>query len=311
MLLIYPLISYAREYWLKEHYDEEEKALLAEIEEAKQAEKERAAAEGRPMDFDVKRDVYKPDVLEYCFNLDVKPIKKDGALECAPKVPEEKLALQNQVYDRLFTRMETECDPDTSDDDPDAEPPNIRQDFIKQQRYLKYMEQAAVLWEQFTGAGTAKNKFQKSQEEKDEKAKQDKNRRQRHAAELKKRLAKGKSKNQNNSTEESDGEVSGAVSAAGEAAKEEQKEEEEGPEMRPTIDIASLHEQMLKFTALRRANDNKFPAIPVPRNALPPRMGAPQNLPHLEYYRHSKEKYLHRQGQIAQEQVLVHKMLQQ
>ena len=68
---------------------------------------------------------------------------------------------------------------------------------------------------------------------------------------------------------------------------------------------------MMKFTALRRANGNKFPAIPMPRNALPPKHGAPQSVPHLDYYRASKEQYLHRRGRIAQEQVLVHKMLQQ
>ena len=40
---------------------------------------------------------------------------------------------------------------------------DVGKDFIEQQKYVKYMGQAAIVWEQFTGAGDAKNNFLKAQ----------------------------------------------------------------------------------------------------------------------------------------------------
>ena len=97
----------------------------------------------------------------------------------------------------------------------DEEETDPREEFIKQQRYLKYMEQAAILWEQFTGAGDAKLKFQKGQEAKEKEAKEaaEKTAKQKKAAEkLRKQatLAKKKKAKQLDGSSDEDYSMSGS-----------------------------------------------------------------------------------------------------
>ena len=78
-------------------------------------------------------------------------------------------AFRNQVYERVFKRMEGEMPVDSDDQDSDHEV-DVRQDWVRQQKYVKFQEQSAFLWDAFTSG----NKGEKHQEEKEQKEK-DKN----------------------------------------------------------------------------------------------------------------------------------------
>ena len=132
------------------------------------------------MDFDQKRDCYLPDVKEFVFDLEVMRNIKGDLIDKEEKTPEQlaESEFQNQVYERLFQRIEAEMmpnpDDEESDESLDLPKSNIRENWIKQQRYLKFQKQAGFLWDAFTsGNANEKNKKLKEQEENEEKAKED------------------------------------------------------------------------------------------------------------------------------------------
>jgi hypothetical protein len=71
MILIYPLVPHRIEFYIDEHYEEEEQQLRKDIEAKRQLALEAAGGDKRKMDFDVRRDCYIPDVKNFVFDLEV------------------------------------------------------------------------------------------------------------------------------------------------------------------------------------------------------------------------------------------------
>jgi hypothetical protein len=90
------------------------------------------------MDFDQKRDCYLPDVKEFVFDLEVMRNIKGDLIDKEEKTPEQlaEIEFQNQVYERLFQRIEAEMmpnpDDEESDESLDLPKSNIRENWIKQ-----------------------------------------------------------------------------------------------------------------------------------------------------------------------------------
>ena len=109
-MLIYPLISYKKQFWLEDHYEEEAKVLTKELD----AEREKRLKDGGKAAMDqVKKDLYDKNAQEYFFNLKITEQKKkkgDDPMEGRIIEDKDELAFKNQVYHRLFKRMETELE---------------------------------------------------------------------------------------------------------------------------------------------------------------------------------------------------------
>jgi hypothetical protein len=137
------------------------------------------------LDFDIHRDVYAKDVKNFMFELDIKRRNQKGELIIPNDKTLDELAeieLKNQVYERLFKRIEArESLKDNSDDEESDEgkkgmKKSLREDWMNQKIYELCERETEFLWDNFTSgnAGEKHAKLKKDQQKDDEeKAKRD------------------------------------------------------------------------------------------------------------------------------------------
>lgn len=125
--------------FIKEHFREEEKKLRNEVETKRQKARDEAAKDISKLNFDVRKECYVPECRDYLFELHTEHVNAKGEIIKKPHKSLDELNeidFQNQVYERVFTRMEAEMQ-ESSDEDNDGkdddEPPkeNVRDRWIK------------------------------------------------------------------------------------------------------------------------------------------------------------------------------------
>lgn len=143
-----------------------------------------AGGDKRKMDFDVRRDCYVHDVKNFVFDLDVQKRTPKGELIVRLEKTADQLAeieFQNQVYERLFRRIEKEkvvdSDETEESDSDQGMKKSLRDDWIQQQVYVKCQKETEFLWDAFTSGNAAeKHSQQKKQVEVEEQERQKKER---------------------------------------------------------------------------------------------------------------------------------------
>ena len=66
--------------------------------------------------------------------------------------------MKNQVYERVFKKLDAKRQKDLEEaEEEDDGTVDIRSDFLRQQRYVKYQECATFLWDSFTLGAKSKN----------------------------------------------------------------------------------------------------------------------------------------------------------
>lgn len=83
LLLIYPLIPYKWQFYIEENFNEEEKMFKKEIEQKKQELLEAAGGDKKKMDFDIKRDCFEENCLDFVFDLEI--VKRNKTGDILPK----------------------------------------------------------------------------------------------------------------------------------------------------------------------------------------------------------------------------------
>jgi len=78
MVKIYPLLKHKDEFFIDEKFDSEYKKLKKEIESKRAAALAAAGGDKKKMDFDVRRDVYFPNVKEFVFDLVINKTNSKG-----------------------------------------------------------------------------------------------------------------------------------------------------------------------------------------------------------------------------------------
>lgn len=92
MVKIFPLLKHKDEFFIDEKFDSEYRKLKKEIETKKAAALAAAGGDRKKMDFDVRRDVYFPDVKEFVFDLKVEKTNARGEKIVQPEKTAEELA---------------------------------------------------------------------------------------------------------------------------------------------------------------------------------------------------------------------------
>ena len=108
-ILIYPLLNYKDEFWLKENFDQEDKQFKAEIDQKKKDALEQVDNDKKKLDFDQKRDCYIDNVQDFVFDMDtIQRDQKGDVVGNTPKSAEylAEMEYKNQVYERLFRKLE-------------------------------------------------------------------------------------------------------------------------------------------------------------------------------------------------------------
>ena len=78
--MIHPLVNYKDEFFINDHYEEEEKAFKAEIELKKKEALDAVNGDKKRLDFDVVRDCYQENVKDYVFDLYIERKNARGEL---------------------------------------------------------------------------------------------------------------------------------------------------------------------------------------------------------------------------------------
>ena len=135
LILIYPMLTYQQEFWLEENFDKEEKLFLEEVAEKKKEAQRIADETKKKLEFNQKRDCYQPKVKPYVFNLDIKRRNAKGEILKNPPLKlevVEEMEFKNQVYERLFNKLEKEKElmPEVEEEDSDEDTRDIREKFI-------------------------------------------------------------------------------------------------------------------------------------------------------------------------------------
>lgn len=88
------------------------------------------------------------------------------------------MELKNQAYERVFRKLDAKRKADLDEaGEEDDENFDIRTDFLRQQRYIKYQECAEFLWDSFTLGAKSKNAANEEKDKEDQaKLDRDKNR---------------------------------------------------------------------------------------------------------------------------------------
>ena len=131
--LIYPLLTYKQEYFIEDQYPVEEAALQKEINTLRARREREAEEQEKKFRFDLD-EVYISNVKEVCKN------KEFNHAE---------IAFANQVYHRVFNRLEKEVEVKLQMSDISFWKNDIRTVFMKQQQYLDTAAHAAKVWEAY------------------------------------------------------------------------------------------------------------------------------------------------------------------
>jgi len=169
MVLIYPLVPHRIEFFIKSNFEFEERAFKKHIEETKKAKLDEVGGDKKKLDFDLQRDIYEKDVKNFMFELDIKRRNQKGELIIPnDKSPEEiaEIEFKNQVYERLFKRIEAKeslrdnSEDDDSDDGKKGMKKSLREDWVNQKIYELCERETEFLWDNFT-SGNAGEKHAK------------------------------------------------------------------------------------------------------------------------------------------------------
>ena len=161
LVLIYPLIPYKLEFFIEDNYEATKQKLEEEIKQREKEALDAAGGDKRKVDFEkVKQECFIQNIPKYTFDLDLKQRNAKGEpLEKVSKTPEElsEMELRDQVIERIFQaylQLKPE-EPESS-----SEVFDIKEDYLLQERYIKYQQTAGFLWDAFT-SGNAKDKLNK------------------------------------------------------------------------------------------------------------------------------------------------------
>lgn len=178
--LIYPILTYEQEFFIQDHFEHEYKAFRDEINKKRKQMADQAIKEKRKPEFDEKAECYLPDIRNYSFDLYIENKNSKGDIIPQPPKTQEQISqneYRNQVYERVFMRMEKEIvkieesDEEESDDSTALPPMDVRDQWIKQEHYVKFVHQADILFDMFTSKAMV---FQKNKQEKEEEEKKKK-----------------------------------------------------------------------------------------------------------------------------------------
>lgn len=81
LILIYPLVSYEKEFYIEEHFEVEMKALKEEIEEKRIAALDAVNGDKKKIDPNYKQLCFVPDVPQYVFDLPIVKRNNKGAVQ--------------------------------------------------------------------------------------------------------------------------------------------------------------------------------------------------------------------------------------
>lgn len=81
LILIYPLVSYEKEFYIEEHFEVEMKALKEEIEEKRIAALDAVNGDKKKIDPNYKQLCFAPDVPQYVFDLPIVKRNNKGAVQ--------------------------------------------------------------------------------------------------------------------------------------------------------------------------------------------------------------------------------------
>ena len=95
-ILIYPLLNYKDEFWLKENFDQEDKQFKAEIDQKKKDALEQVDNDKKKLDFDQKRDCYIDNVQDFVFDMDT--IQRDQKGDVVGNTPKSAEYLAEMEY---------------------------------------------------------------------------------------------------------------------------------------------------------------------------------------------------------------------
>lgn len=77
--------------------------------------------------------------------------------------------MKNQVYERVFKKLDAKRQKDLEEaEEEDDGTVDIRSDFLRQQRYVKYQECATFLWDSFTLGAKSKNAANEEKDKEDQ-----------------------------------------------------------------------------------------------------------------------------------------------
>ena len=140
LILIYPLITYEKEFWLQDNYADELAEFKEEIEIKKHEALDRAGGNLKKLVFDMKKECFDENCPEYFFDLEICEKNKKGEItkkslknERHPDLQLE-IDMKNQVYDRLFKKLDAKlkAEREADDEEDDENDVDLRGDFIKQ-----------------------------------------------------------------------------------------------------------------------------------------------------------------------------------